>query len=123
MIPIGERIRKHREQRNYSQEYVAEYLGISQNAYSKIEINQTKSFTLERLIKLAELFEVDLGELLGIEKSVNIYSNSDNAQHQHINTQSSYTSPEMVALLEKELAKLHEENAKLLEIINNLTSK
>jgi len=48
----GQKLRLLREYRNYSQEYIAEKLGITQNAYSRIENNQTR-LTAERLEKLA----------------------------------------------------------------------
>ncbi|MCB0516828.1 MAG: helix-turn-helix transcriptional regulator [Bacteroidetes bacterium] len=36
-MPIGIKIRKWRELRNYSQTYMAQELGISQKSYSKLE--------------------------------------------------------------------------------------
>lgn len=56
-------IRKVREYRNYTQEYLAMKLNISQNAYSKIELGYTK-ITLERLYEVAQILEVDLIELV-----------------------------------------------------------
>lgn len=56
-------IRKVREYRNYTQEYLAMKLNISQNAYSKIELGYTK-ITLERLYQIAQVLEVDLVELI-----------------------------------------------------------
>jgi transcriptional regulator with XRE-family HTH domain len=56
-------IRKIREYRNYTQEYLAMKLGISQNAYSKIELGYTR-ITLERLIQISQLLDVDSVDLL-----------------------------------------------------------
>ena len=56
-------IRKVREYRNYTQDYLALKLGISQNAYSKIELAYTR-ITLERLIHIAQILEVDSIDLL-----------------------------------------------------------
>ncbi|KAA0989539.1 helix-turn-helix domain-containing protein [Dyadobacter aurulentus] len=56
-------IRKIREYRNYTQEYLAMKLGISQNAYSKIELAYTR-ITLERLIQIAQILEVDSVDLI-----------------------------------------------------------
>jgi len=39
---LGEKIRKIRSLKGYSQEYVADRLKISQSAYSAIETNRTK---------------------------------------------------------------------------------
>ena len=60
---IAANIRHKREYRNYTQEYLALKLSISQNAYSKIELGYTK-ITVERLFQIAEVLEFDVAELL-----------------------------------------------------------
>jgi len=50
----GEKIRLIREMRGFSQENVAAKLGIMQNAYSRIENNQTK-LESSMLVKIAEV--------------------------------------------------------------------
>lgn len=63
---VAVNIRKIREYRNYTQEYLAMKLDISQNAYSKIELGYTK-ITLERLYEIAQILEVDLIQLIKAE--------------------------------------------------------
>ncbi len=53
-MKVGDRIRKLREAKDYSQEYVAEKLGMSPNGYGNIERNQVK-VNLDRLEKIAEV--------------------------------------------------------------------
>ena len=65
----GEKIRMIRELRNYSQEYVAEKLGIKQNSYSKIENNQTK-LTAEMLQKIATLFGVSPMDIINQQPAI-----------------------------------------------------
>lgn len=60
---VASNIRKIREFRDYTQEYLAMKLGISQNAYSKIELAYTR-ITLERLIQIAQILEVDSVDLI-----------------------------------------------------------
>ncbi|MES2378555.1 MAG: helix-turn-helix transcriptional regulator [Bacteroidota bacterium] len=60
---IAATIRKKREAKNYTQEYLAYKLNISQNAYSKIELGYTK-ITVERLFQIADVLEIGAGELL-----------------------------------------------------------
>ena len=48
---------------NYTQEYVAYKLNISQNAFSKIELGHTK-ITVERLLQITEILDCELKELL-----------------------------------------------------------
>lgn len=64
---IAVNIRKTREQLNYTQEYLAAKLNISQNAYSKIELGYTK-ITVERLFQIAAVLEVDIHSLIDTEK-------------------------------------------------------
>jgi len=65
---IAANIRRTREQLNYTQEYLAAKLSISQNAYSKIELGYTK-ITVERLFQIAAILEVDVHELIAAEKT------------------------------------------------------
>jgi transcriptional regulator with XRE-family HTH domain len=60
---IAANIRHRREYRNYTQEYLAARLDISQNAYSKIELGYTK-ITLERLFQIADVLDYDVVEIL-----------------------------------------------------------
>jgi len=60
-------IRKKREEKNYTQEYLAYKLNISQNAYSKIELGYTK-ITVERLFQIADVLEISAAELLDADE-------------------------------------------------------
>ena len=60
---IVSNIRKIREFRNYTQDYLAAKLQISQNAYSKIELGYS-SITLNRLIEIAEILEIELVDMI-----------------------------------------------------------
>jgi transcriptional regulator with XRE-family HTH domain len=60
---IVSNIRKIREFRNYTQDYLAAKLRISQNAYSKIELGYS-NITLIRLVQIAEILEVDLADII-----------------------------------------------------------
>lgn len=74
-MAIHDKIREYREQKRYSQEYMSSQLGISQNAYSRIELGQTK-IELNRLLKIAELLETSLSSLIGEDHQVfNIHQN------------------------------------------------
>ncbi|RKR08841.1 DNA-binding XRE family transcriptional regulator [Flavobacterium sp. 90] len=65
---IGEKIRKIRIIRGYSQEYIADLLEISQSAYSDIERGKTK-INLERLRKVALIFELDVNYIIDFSES------------------------------------------------------
>jgi transcriptional regulator with XRE-family HTH domain len=66
---IAANIRNKREHRNYTQEYLAAKLDISQNAYSKIELGYTK-ITVERLFQIADVLEYEIIDLLSIKPEI-----------------------------------------------------
>ena len=59
----GSVIRYYREQRNYSQKWVAAQMQISQNAYSKIENNITQ-LTVHHIKQLAKILDIPIVDLL-----------------------------------------------------------
>ncbi len=63
---IAANIRKLREYRDYTQDYLAAKLSISQNAYSKIELGYSR-ITLERLFIIATVLEVNPSDLISME--------------------------------------------------------
>lgn len=64
--PEINKVRMLREGIGYSQEYVANKLDISQQAYSKLEKNPD-SATLERLKQLSEVLGVSISSIVGDE--------------------------------------------------------
>lgn len=66
MQRIAFKIRKVREYKNLSQEYLATKIGISQNAYSKIELGYSK-ITLDRFFHIANLLDVDTHDLMNLK--------------------------------------------------------
>jgi len=65
---VAGNIRKVREIRNYTQDYLAAKLGISQNAYSKIELGYSK-ITVERLFSISLILDVGVTQLLDTDSS------------------------------------------------------
>ncbi len=64
-MQLNEKIRTVRESRNWSQEEMAEKLDMSTNGYSRIERGETKP-TVQKLEKIAEIFGMDLIDLLSV---------------------------------------------------------
>jgi transcriptional regulator with XRE-family HTH domain len=61
---LAANIRKTRLMRNYSQDYLAFKLGMSQNGYSKIELGYS-ALSVDNLMIIASALEVDIKQLLG----------------------------------------------------------
>jgi len=64
---IRSNIREQRLAKNYSQEYIALKLGISQNAYCKIEMGASM-ISLERTLIIADILEIDVALLIGEQR-------------------------------------------------------
>jgi len=134
----GNKLRLLREFRNYSQDYVAKKLGITQNTYSRVENNQTR-ITTERLHQIAQILNVPVGELVSNEELViqcrnSLPNNQPVALNQEHwkelleNTRQLYKeiisgTTEKIASLESHIQELHEEKNRILELIEKLTAR
>ena len=65
---VAGNIRKVRDVRNYTQDYLAAKLGISQNAYSKIELGYSK-ITLEKLFTISSILDIGIMQLLDTDST------------------------------------------------------
>lgn len=77
-VKIGDKLRKLRVNKGYSQESMAETLQISQKTYSNME-NDKSSISIENLKKIAEEFNVDLLELLSDGKVIVQYNTANDS--------------------------------------------
>ena len=68
-MSIGSNIRSLREERGFTQEQVADRIGITFQAVSSWERDEYKPDT-DKLIKLAELFDVSVSALVEDKQSV-----------------------------------------------------
>ncbi|WP_461450656.1 helix-turn-helix domain-containing protein [Mucilaginibacter sp.] len=60
--PIIEKLRAQRELKGLTQGQIAAKLDVSQNAYSKVELGQTK-ITLNALFAIADILDIQVAEL------------------------------------------------------------
>jgi transcriptional regulator with XRE-family HTH domain len=120
MEHLGQRIKRLRESRNYTQEFMANNLKISQNSYSRIESENVK-LTTDRLKNIAQILDVPV-ELLITNEAPNfsIHNSTVDKYYGFINnlheeqkeiTQNSFR------ILEEQLKHLQQENIKLLNLL------
>jgi transcriptional regulator with XRE-family HTH domain len=109
-----EKIRTIRDAKGFSQEYMADQLGISKTAYGKIERGETKA-SLHRLEQIASALELSLEELLSGQ--VVIYNKQFQKGNSSLQTFS--TNDQEVIVLHQKVAHL-EEKVALLERENEL---
>ncbi len=111
------RIKKIREYRNYTQQYMADCLELSQNAYCKIENGQTK-LTTDRLEAIAKTLDVPFESILSSEKqTLNVENNQIDKFYGYIEN----LHGENKEILLKQIDYLQDQNQKLLNTIELLT--
>ncbi|TDE18665.1 helix-turn-helix domain-containing protein [Dyadobacter psychrotolerans] len=64
MIRIGENIRLARNKKGYSQEYMAEKLSVSAQAYDELESKNQNSLTWGQIFEIATLLDTDVESLV-----------------------------------------------------------
>lgn len=81
-----QKLKQIRELKNLSQEYIANQLGLSVRAYSKIETGETQ-LTINRLNEISRIMGVDPIEVLGFDdKNIfNINNSTGNNGYYYIN--------------------------------------
>ncbi|MEQ6123692.1 helix-turn-helix transcriptional regulator [Pseudotenacibaculum sp. MALMAid0570] len=70
---IRERIKRIRLEKGYSQDYMADMLNISQNAYHKLERGHSR-INLQKFIDIARILEIETAELINGPEYVYIFS-------------------------------------------------
>lgn len=103
-MSLGTTLLKHRKRHHYSQQQVADLLEISQSTYCDWESDTTTPKT-ENILKIANLYDLDVNELLYPDKSVNIV-NSPNAVGLNNSPNAKIETPEALLKVAEGLDKL-----------------
>lgn len=120
-------IRELREERQWSQEQMAELLQMSKNGYAKIERGESKP-SLERLEQIARVFDVSILDLLQtIDKQVVLQTQNQQANYyQHyINNESLQSEIEKLKLIiahKDEIIQQKEEYIQVLKKMANINT-
>jgi transcriptional regulator with XRE-family HTH domain len=86
------KLKQLRELKNFTQEHMAQQLGLTTRAYSKIESGETQ-LTINRLNEIAKILEVDPIEALGFDHQ-NIFNNCKQEGNNNTMGTSSYQIPD-----------------------------
>lgn len=105
---IKNKIKNIRELKNYTQEYMAEKLGVTQAGYSKIEKGKT-SLSYEKLVEIGRILDVSVEDIISFDydRYFNSFNriNGNNNGSILINTENTSTMKELyedkIRLLEK----------------------
>jgi hypothetical protein len=103
---VADRIKEMRLKKNYSQDYIAKRLGISQKAYSKIENNETR-LNVDALLSIADVLEIPVNHFFNDSKApmLNDFSSGREGDNVIYKTTNEYAKEDLY----KELLKAKEE--------------
>lgn len=96
-MKVNEKIRFLRENKNLTQDEMAERLGMSTNGYAKIERGETR-LTIPKLEQIVEVFDTDILELMSLGEKIVYFQDSDNHSINIINPTSQDLTIEIIQL-------------------------
>ncbi len=119
-LKIGNKIKKLRELKNLTQDHMAKSIGITQSAYSRIELGETE-ITYSKLEKISEELGMKPEEIIAFNESMvfNVMNNQTGnglVIHNQVNDENK-------SLYEKLIQQLQEENSYLKKVIENFLKK
>lgn len=117
-LRIGQKIKKLRELKNLTQEHMAEVIGLSQSAYSRIELGDTE-VTYSKLERISQELGMRPEEVIAFNESM-VFNVMHNQTGNGLVIQNSDIERQ---LFEQQIALLKEENAHLKTIIEKLLAK
>lgn len=119
-MKIGQKVKKMRELRNLTQDYMAEKMAMSQSGYSKIEQDET-DVPFSRLLQIAKILDVNILDLLSFEGD-KLFFNISN-QHNQNGSAFFFGKEEGKELYEKRIADLQNEITFLREMLEKAVGK
>lgn len=123
-MEVHETVKTMRKINDFTQEDMAEKLGISVNAYSKLECGKSR-FSLEKLEQIANIFNINMSELYSAkEKGFLCFFSDNNSQNTYYSGDESLTNEneklKLIIAHKEELLQEKETKIKMLEEIISL---
>lgn len=117
---IGCKVKKLREMRNYSQEYLADQIGISQSTLARMEKNEIAINDL-RLKQIADVLHTRVEAILNFDESIvfNINQREFSNSGYNINVNNYQISPELKQLYEEKIELLKDKIRYLEELVKS----
>lgn len=103
-MKINEELKNIRKSNGYSQEQVADYIGIDTTNYGRIERGQT-SITFDRLMQLAQLYKLNIIELVAMLTNSKITNTKEPSDNIHLLEAIDYLKNEVAFLRESLITK------------------
>ena len=117
-LKIGHKIKKLRELRNLTQEHMAKSIGLSQGAYSRMELGETE-ITYSKLEKISEQLGMKPEEVIAFNESM-VFNVMNNQTGNGLVINNNQISEADKSLYEQLILQLKEENTHLKKVIEGL---
>ena len=114
MKNIGQKVRRIREEKQWTQEFIANKLEISQNTYSKIESGSIK-LTIDRISELSKILDMPIEDMLS-DDTKTFHLNNNHIEKFYIENLQEENKG-LVQSLKDQVKYLQEENQRLLKLI------
>ena len=114
MKGIGEKIRKIRNLRGYSQEYMGARLKMSQNNYSRIELDQI-NLTLNTLTEIAQVLEIGVQEIMSFNETTLFRTSA--VEEPDRNEGKYKVQQPILSMLQEEIVSLREDKRRLMSLL------
>ncbi|MDR0537957.1 MAG: helix-turn-helix transcriptional regulator [Tannerellaceae bacterium] len=134
MNEVCSNIKKYRECRRYTHEYMAKQMGITQPAYTRMENGQTR-ITLPRLSEIAEILGIEPAALFNTSKLViqtqtnqegaygNGYIENLHIENRETTATHNQTLMKEIECLKAEVKNLHIENKETVDMVKQMFMK
>ncbi len=117
-LKIGHKIKKLRELRNLTQEHMAKSIGLTQGAYSRMELGETE-ITYSKLEKISEQLGMKPEEVIAFNESM-VFNVMNNQTGNGLVINNNQISEADKSLYEQLILQLKEENTHLKKVIEGL---
>jgi transcriptional regulator with XRE-family HTH domain len=117
-VNVGKKVRKIRELKGFTQEYLAEQLGISQRAYSKLERDEVK-MSWDKIVAISRTLEVRPEDLVTFnEETIFNFNSQSGGQSGKIENLVIQIPEKLIEQYESRISELQEEIKFLRGLVN-----
>ncbi len=116
-MKIGHKIEKLRRLKNLTQENIANELGLTAQAYGKIERNEV-AINQDKLEKLSKILNVSMEELLQFDEKVYFSNSANNSMHAVVINSTINTHIELLKALQEQLTQKDKQIETLLNLLD-----
>lgn len=116
MQRVGNNIKKLRELKNFTQDYLAEKAGITRETIGKIERGEP-GIKLETLIKIASVLEVSITQLLDFDPQQFFYHSNNNSLINGSNSQIHPLQPDLLSMMVRSFQMIQEQHLAIMSLL------